>query len=101
MDPDVQEEDTDQQDVHVDALVMTFLRTGEVSGTIGAKERDRVLQRARRYRLKGRHVLRVWKDGKVRVVPPPARRVPLVRHAHEELGYFGVKRTYNLLRGQY
>jgi hypothetical protein len=101
VDPDVQEEDTDQQDVHVDAQVMAFLRTGEVPSTVGAKERDRVLQRAKRYRLEGRHVLRVWKDGKVRVVPPPARRVPLVRHAHEELGHFGVKRTYSLLRGQY
>jgi hypothetical protein len=33
----------------------------------------------------------IWEDG----------RVPIVQHAHEELGHFGVKRTYNLLLDQY
>ena len=72
-----------------------------VQGIVSAKERDRVLQRARRYRLEGTHILCVWDDGRVRVVPHPEQRDRIVRHAHEELGHFGVKRTYRLLLGQY
>jgi hypothetical protein len=68
---------------------------------VSAKERDHVLQRARRYRLEGTHILRVWEDGKVRIIPHPAQRGRIVQHAHEELGHFGVNQTYNLLLGQY
>jgi hypothetical protein len=68
---------------------------------LNAKERDCVFQRVKRYRLEGTHILRVWEDGKVRIVPHPDQRRRIVRHAHEELGHFGVKRTYNLLLGQY
>jgi hypothetical protein len=42
-----------------------------VSGMVNVKERDRVLQQAKRYRLEGTHILRVWEDGKVRIVPHP------------------------------
>jgi hypothetical protein len=86
-------------DVHDDTLVLEFLRTSMVLGMMSAKERDRVLQRVKRYRLDGTHILRVWEDGKVRIVPHPAQRGRIVRHAHEELGHFGVKRTYSLLLG--
>jgi hypothetical protein len=72
-----------------------------VLGMVSAKERNRVLQQARRYRLKGTHILRVSEDGKVRIVPHPAQRGRIVRHAHEELGHFGVKQAYSLLPGQY
>jgi hypothetical protein len=40
-----------------------------VLGMVSTKEIDRVLQRARRYWLEGTHILRVWEDGKVRIVP--------------------------------
>jgi hypothetical protein len=43
----------------------------------------------------------MWEDGRVWIVPHPDQRRHIVRHAHEELGHFGVKRTYNLLLGQY
>jgi hypothetical protein len=43
-----------------------------VPGMVSAKERDRVLQRARKYRVEGTHILQVWEDGKVRIVPHPA-----------------------------
>ncbi len=46
-------------------------------------------------------MLRVWEDGRVRIVPHPAQRGRIVQHAHEELGHFGIKRTYSLLLGQY
>jgi hypothetical protein len=88
-------------DVHDDTLVLEFLRTSMVLGMVSAKERNRVFQRTKRYRLEGTHILRVWEDGRVRIVPHPNQRKRIVRHAHEELGHFGVKRTYSLLLGQY
>jgi hypothetical protein len=101
LDPEVGDGSIDHHDVHDDTLVLEFLRTSMVSGMVNAKERDRVLQRAKRYRLEGTHILRVWEDGKVQIVPHPDQRRCIVWHAHEELGHFGVKRTYSLLLGQY
>ncbi|CAM6073098.1 unnamed protein product [Sphagnum tenellum] len=69
LDPEVGDGSIDHHDVHDDTLVLEFLRTSMVSGMVNAKERDRVLQRAKRYRLEGTHILRVWEDGKVRIVP--------------------------------
>ncbi len=43
----------------------------------------------------------MWEDGRVRIVPHPAQRGHIMQHAHEELGHFGVKGTYNLLLGKY
>jgi hypothetical protein len=43
-----------------------------VLNMVSAKERDRVLERARRYWLEGTHILRMWEDGRVRIVPHPA-----------------------------
>jgi len=71
--------------------VLEFLQISMVLGMVSAKERDRVLQSAKRYRLEGTHILRVWEDGRVRIVPHPTQRGRIMRHAHEELGHFGVK----------
>jgi hypothetical protein len=65
---------TGHHDVHDDTLVLEFLRISMVPGMVSAKERDCVLQRARRYWLEGTHILRVWEDGRVRIVPHPAQR---------------------------
>jgi hypothetical protein len=88
---------TDHHDVHDDTLVLEFLRTSMVPCMVSAKERDHVLQRAKRYWLEGTHILQVWEDGRVRIVPHPTQRGCIVRHAHEELGHFGVKRIHSLL----
>ncbi len=100
-DPKVGDGSTGHHDVHDDTLVLEFLRTSMVLGMVSAKEKDRVLQRTKRYRLEGTHILQMWEDGKVRIVPHPAQRECIVQHAHEELGHFGVKQTYSLLLGQY
>jgi hypothetical protein len=92
---------TDHHDVHDYTLVLECLWTNMVPGMVSAKERDCVLQRARKYQLEGTHILRVWEDGRVRIVPHPTHRARIVQHAHEELGHFGVKQTYSLLLGQY
>ncbi len=92
---------TDHHDVHDDTLVLEFLRTSMVPSMVSAKERGRVLQQTKRYQLEGTHILQVWEDGRVQIVPHPTQRGHIVRHAHEELGHFEVKRTYNLLLSQY
>jgi hypothetical protein len=40
-------------------------------------------------------------NGTKKVVPAPEERVKLIKHAHEDLGYFGVRRTYSLLQFHY
>jgi hypothetical protein len=57
LDPEVGDGSIDHHDVHDDTLMLEFLRTNMVSGMVSAKERDRVLQRAKRYRLEGTHIL--------------------------------------------
>ncbi len=56
-DLEVGDGNTGHHDVHDDTLVLEFLRTSMVSGMVSAKERDRVLQQAKRYRLEGTHIL--------------------------------------------
>jgi hypothetical protein len=63
--PEVGDGSTNHHDVHDDTLVLEFLWTSMVPGMVSAKERVRILQRARRYRLEGTHILRVWEDGRV------------------------------------
>jgi hypothetical protein len=99
LDPEVRDGSIGHHDVHDDTLVLEFLRTNMVPGMMSTKERDRTLQQVRKYRLEGTHILRMWEDGKVPIVPHPTQRRRIVRHAHEELGHFGVKRTYSLLLG--
>jgi hypothetical protein len=72
-----------------------------VPGMVSAKEKDRILQHAWRYWLEGTHILRVWEDGGVQIVPHPTQRGCIVQHAHEELGHFGVNRTYSSFLSQY
>jgi hypothetical protein len=48
-DPEVGDGNSGHHDVHDDTLVLEFLRTSMVPSMVNAKERDRVLQRTRRY----------------------------------------------------
>jgi hypothetical protein len=56
-DPEVWDGSTGHHDVHDDTLVLEFLWTNMVPGMVSAKERNRVLQRAKKYRLEGTHIL--------------------------------------------
>ncbi len=71
-DPEVGDGNIGHHDVHDDTLVLEFLRASMVPGMVNTKERNCVLQRAKRYRLEGTHILRVWEDGWVRIIPHPA-----------------------------
>ncbi|OAE21603.1 hypothetical protein AXG93_939s1100 [Marchantia polymorpha subsp. ruderalis] len=54
-----------------------------VPDTVGAKEQDRVLQRAKRYRLEGSHVLRVLEDASFNALTLELHPLPIMG-----LGYF-------------
>jgi hypothetical protein len=55
--PKVGDGSTGHHDVHDDTLVLEFLQTSMVPGMVSAKERNRVLEQVRRYRLEGTHIL--------------------------------------------
>ncbi len=55
-DPQVGDGSTNHHDVHDDTLVLEFLRTSMVLGMVSVKEKDRVLQRAKRYWLERTHI---------------------------------------------
>ena len=60
-------EETGSRDIIDDEYLLMYLRTGIIVGAADSRERDRILQRAKRFRLEGSHVLRVWGDGRERL----------------------------------
>ncbi len=44
------------------------------------------------YRWEGQHLFRIWPNGRVWVVTCPKLQEIIMKHAHEELGHFGVCR---------
>jgi hypothetical protein len=101
VDADDGEESGGAKDIFEDVDVMKYLKDGEVKVMWSTKERDRVLQRAKRFVWEKTHLLRLWPDDTKKVVPAPEERVKLIKHAHEDLGHFGVRRTYSLLQIHY
>jgi hypothetical protein len=101
VDADDGEESGGAKDIFEDVDVMKYLKDEEVKVTWSTKERDRVLQCAKRFVWEKTHLLRLWPDGTKKVVPAPEERVKLIKHAHEDLGHFGVQRTYSLLQIHY
>jgi hypothetical protein len=96
-----EEESGGAKDIYEDGPVLEYLRSMELPSEVTSKERYWILQRAKRFEWEGVHLLRKIPDGRKRVVPKPSEREKLVLHVHEELGHFGVKRTYSLLQNQY
>jgi hypothetical protein len=90
-----EEESGGAKDIYEDGPVLEYLRSMELPNEVTSKERDRILQRAIRFEWEGVHLLRKIPDGRKRVVPKPSEREKLVLHVHEDLGHFGVKRTYS------
>ena len=90
VDEDGVEESGGAKDIYKDSNVMQFLKDGETVSTWSATERDRVLQRAKRFVWERTHLLRVWPDGTKKVVPTLMERVKLIKDTHEDLGHFGV-----------
>jgi hypothetical protein len=90
IDADGGEESGGTIDIFEDEDVMLYLKAGETKATWSSKERNRVLQRAKRFVWEGTHLQRLWLDGTKKVVPTPEDRVKLIKHAHKDLGHFGV-----------
>ncbi len=77
-------------DIYDDALVIAYLQAGEVPIGLTPKEKDCVVHKAKRFKWEGNSFLRMRANGQVKVVSRPTQRESLVKHAHEELGHFGV-----------
>jgi hypothetical protein len=101
VDEDGSQESGGSKDIFEDMDVMKYLKEREVRATWSTKERDRVLQRAKRFVWERTHLLRLWLNGTKKVVPTPKERVKLIKHAHEDLGYFRVRKTYSLVQIHY
>jgi hypothetical protein len=101
VDADDGEESGGAKDIFEDMVVMKYLKYGEAKVMWSTKERNRVLQRAKWFLWEGTHLLRLWPDGTKKVVLVLEERVKLIKHAHEDLGHFGVRRTYSLLQIHY
>jgi len=68
---------------------------------LSSKEKDWVFQRAQIYHWEGQNLQNIWLNGHVWVEPHLALQKIIMRHAHEELGHFGVYWTCSLFQGQY
>jgi hypothetical protein len=88
VDADGDEESRGAKDIFEDEDVMLYLKAGKTKAT--SKERNRVLQRAKRFVWEGTHLQTLWPDSTKKVVPTLEDRVKLIKHAHEDLGQFGV-----------
>ena len=91
------EESGGAKDIFEDMDVMKYLKDEEVKFMWSIKERDQVLLLAKQFVWERTHLLRLWPDNTKKVVPAPEERVKLIKHAYEDLGHFGVQRTYSLL----
>ncbi len=78
-------------DIYDDALVIAYLQASEVPIGLTLKEKDRVVHRAKHFKLKGNSFLWMWANGQVKVLPRLKQCESFMRHAHEELGHFGVR----------
>jgi hypothetical protein len=68
----------------------------EVLIRLTPKENDHVVHRAKQFKWEGNSLLRMWANGKMKVMFHPEQCESLMKHVHEKLGHFGVQRTYNL-----
>ena len=88
------------QDIWDDKDTLYFLQHKKHVPGLTSSQRDRVQQRAKRYRMENQQLLRCLANG-TRLVPSPSMRIKLIQKLHSELGHFGVKRTYSLLASTY
>jgi hypothetical protein len=58
-------DDIRSMDIFGDAQMLTYLQIGELDVGLTFKEKDRVLQKAKKYHWKGQHLLMILQDGHV------------------------------------
>jgi hypothetical protein len=90
-DVDMESKGNGALDIYDDALVIAYLQASKIPIGLTPKENDHVVHRAKQFRWEGNSFLWMWADGQVKVLLHPEQPYNLVRHDHEELGYFGVQ----------
>ncbi|CAM6113779.1 unnamed protein product [Calypogeia fissa] len=93
---DVQVDEATSVDIWKDNATLHYIQRGEFPPNVTLMERDRIQHRARIYSWKNNHLVRLFPSGD-HMVPPVLERPALIQKIHSELGYFGIKRTHNLL----
>jgi hypothetical protein len=88
-------------DIWLDAATLHRLQQGSPPEGISTAERSRVSKRLQYYRWAAPHVMRIMPDGSTRQVPPPSKRVELVKQFHDRCGHWGVRRTSALVQTAY
>ena len=87
-------------DVWLDAPVMEYIQEGSIAVDTPAHEKTRIVRRSKAYVWHADRLYRVVLDHKLEV-PAPHKREHIIKHAHEQHGHFGLKRTTALLLPYY
>jgi hypothetical protein len=85
-----------------DEDVMTYLRNGTYPDGASTKViKDRIWHRAQGYHYDKGVLKKSTASGTIRIVPKPEQRANLIHRVHQDVGHFGVKKTYSLLEPTY
>jgi hypothetical protein len=93
----LQKPDANQTDIWHDAVALHRLQQGTFPSDTSAVEKSRVNKRLQYYTWRDGKVLRIMPDNSIRVVPPPAERLQLIKDCHDRTWHFGIRRTTALL----
>lgn len=97
------EDDLHELDIWGDLATLTFLQTGSLDAVGSMSERRRIRKRARSYEWSPASA-KLWKHGiKGRGkewVPHPEERPAILQQFHDDMGHYGVRRTYDLVSNQ-
>jgi len=88
-------------DIWNDANAMHCLQEGAPPEQVTAAERSRIRKRQQYYSWDAPHLRRHMPDGSLKLVPPPAERLELVKRFHDRCGHWGVRRTAALVQTKY
>ena len=82
-----------------DSATLDFLRVGTMDPAASSAECRRIRKRAKNYVFSSSHGLFRQATGcnPARLVPPHEMRPELVHRYHNDMGHFGVRRTYSML----
>jgi hypothetical protein len=87
-------------DVWLDSPVMEYLKKGSIADDTPAHKEIRIMHRSKAYTWHADRLYRIVVDQKLEVLAPH-KRESIIKHAHEQHGHFGPKRTTALLLPYY
>jgi hypothetical protein len=94
--------DSQDRDTWQESAVMEYRETGRRHRLDATpKERDRIWHRAREYQFENGVLYKRTSKSIEKVVPRPEHRANLIRRVHQDVGHYGVKKTYSLLEPTY